>query len=101
MYLAKAANALRDAIKAEQASHGKFEVPEWDPVTQKTARETILMLASLGGMTTMFARQEDVDPISWLIGTAVGWGGNPPKDAIYLSGYPPQNDGNTACEVTI
>ena len=27
----KAANAVQDAIKVEQASIGKFEVPNWDP----------------------------------------------------------------------
>jgi para-nitrobenzyl esterase len=92
----KAANALQDAIKVEQASLGKFEVPSWDPVTQKTAREALLTLASLGGMTKMFGRKEDVDPVSFLLGSAGGWGGNPPQAAIYLPVFPKAGDGTTA-----
>lgn len=92
----KAANALQDAIKVDQAGLGKFEVPEWDPVTQKTAREALLSLASLGGMTKMFGRKDDVDPVSFLLGSAGGWGGNPPQAAIYVPVFPKASDGATA-----
>ena len=92
----KAANALQDAIKVEQASVGNFEVPEWDPVTQKAAREALLTLGSLGGTTKMFGRKEDVDPVSFLIGSAGGWGGNPPGAAIYIPVFPKASDGATA-----
>jgi hypothetical protein len=34
----KFANILQDAIKVEQPSVGKFEVPNWDPVSQKKIR---------------------------------------------------------------
>ncbi|GLS21052.1 hypothetical protein GCM10007874_40690 [Labrys miyagiensis] len=36
-----------------------------------------------------------VDPIRHLIGTALGWGGNPDKDATYLDVTPAENDGTT------
>ena len=31
-----------------------------------------------------------------LIGTAIGWGGNPDSNAMYVSAYPKVNDGKTA-----
>jgi para-nitrobenzyl esterase len=45
----KKANALQDEIKVEQASDGKFDVPQWDPVSQDKARNALLALGSLGG----------------------------------------------------
>jgi hypothetical protein len=98
----KAANAAQDAIKIEQAAVGKFEVPEWDPDTHAKARDALLALTALGGTReNRFGKPGEVDTISWLLGTAAGWGGNPPKDAIYVPGFPAQNDGVTAYEVTL
>jgi hypothetical protein len=92
----KMANTLQDAITVDQSSIGKFEVPSWDPVTQKTARDSLLALGSLGGTKSMFGRKEEVDPVSHLIGSAGGWGGNPPQAAIYSLVFPQASDGNTA-----
>jgi hypothetical protein len=39
--------------------------------------------------------QADVDPVRHLIGAATGWGGNPEKDAMYLTVVPNKNDGST------
>ncbi len=39
-------HALQDAIKVSQKSPGKFEVPNWDPVSQKKVRDALLVLAS-------------------------------------------------------
>jgi hypothetical protein len=41
------------------------------------------------------------DPVDHLIGTAIGWGGNPRSAADYQSFYPPQNDGRTAYTLTV
>jgi hypothetical protein len=35
-----------------------------------------------------------------LIGTATGWGGNPEKDALYLTVVPSKNDGVTVYKLT-
>ncbi len=64
----KVANAVQDAIKVEQASAGKFEVP---------------------------------DPFDHLIGTAIGWGGNPRNATDYQSFYPTKNDGTTVHRLTV
>ncbi|WP_163628579.1 DUF1214 domain-containing protein, partial [Morganella morganii] len=40
-------------------------------------------------------------PVRHLIGTAAGWGGNPDKDASYLSVTPAKNDGTTVHKLTV
>jgi hypothetical protein len=98
----KAANAAQDAMTIAPAGAGSFEVPAWDPVTHGRARDALLALNALGGTKdNRFGKAGEVDTISWLIGTAAGWGGNPPRDAIYLPGFPPKSDGQTAYEVTL
>lgn len=94
----KAANDLRDAIKVEQAVIGKWEAPHWDDKSRTEIRDALAILGrhqSIGS-GKMFGTKAEVDPVQHLIGTAIGWGGNPPSAAVYSSFYPPQNDGNTA-----
>ncbi|WP_232071724.1 DUF1254 domain-containing protein [Paraburkholderia pallida] len=90
------ARHLQDAIVVKQASPGKFEIPDWDPVSQAKVRDALRVLGStlpdLGGM---FGAKGQVDPVRHLIGTASAWGGNPTKDAIYLNVTPEKNDGKT------
>jgi hypothetical protein len=97
----KAANAVQDAIKVEQASAGRFEAPNWDRVSQTKARDALETLGSLGGTVDRFGKKQEVDPIDHLIGTAIGWGGNPRDAADYQSFYPPKNDGKTVYRLTL
>jgi len=93
----KVANAAQDKIKIEQAKIGKFEVPQWDPVTLKKAREALQALFALEGLKEpRFGRKDEIEPISWLVSTAAGWGGNPRRDADYVPFFPKNNDGKTA-----
>jgi hypothetical protein len=95
-------HALQDAIKVEQTSPGKFEVPNWDQASQKQVRDALLLLAAhTGGFRNAFGKKGQVDPVRHLIGTAAGWGGNPDKDASYLSYDPPENDGNTVYKLNV
>ena len=98
----KVANTLQDAIKVEQPSVGKFEVPNWDPVSQKKIRDALSVLGSmLGDMPgAMFGSKSEVNPVSHLIGTAIGWGGNPTEAAVYLGVYPKANDGKVVHKLT-
>jgi hypothetical protein len=100
----KAVHALQDAIKVEQKSVGKFEVPNWDQVSLKKVREALLALATANGgidSARMFGRKDAVDPVQHLIGTAAGWGGNPPHAALYAGAQPEQNDGKTAYRLVV
>jgi hypothetical protein len=96
------AHALQDAIKAEQKSQGIFQVPKWDPVSQKKIREALITLGTtITDTSHAFGTAEEVDPIQHLICAASTWGGNPRKDAIYLNFTPPKNDGKTIYKLTV
>lgn len=95
-------HALQDAIKVEQASPGTYQIPEWDPVSQNKVRDALLVLSSTRtDFRKSFGTKEDVDPIHHLIATAAGWGGNPDKDATYLSVTPTNNDGKTPYKLVV
>lgn len=95
-------HSLQDAIKVSQKGVGKFEVPNWDQASQKKVRDALLVLgATIPDYNKAFGSKDDVDPIQHLIGTATGWGGNPAKDATYLSGTVPKNDGATVYKLNV
>ena len=98
----KVANTLQDAITVEQPSVGKFEVPNWDPVSQKKIRDALSVLGSmLGDMPgAMFGSKSEVNPIRHLFGTAIGWGGNPTEAAVYQGASPRANDGKVVHKLT-
>jgi hypothetical protein len=98
-----AVHELQDAIKVEQPDGPeKFEVPNWDQVSQKKVREALLTLAStLPDSRRMFGRKDEVDPVRRLIGSASEWGGNPEKDALYLNVTPAKNDGKTVYKLNV
>lgn len=98
----KAAHALQDAIKVEQAGTGTYEVPNWDSASRDKVREDLIKRAA--GFTDsrgMFGPRGKVDPERHLIGAASGWGGNAGNDALYLTVVPPKNDGKTVHRMTI
>jgi hypothetical protein len=97
------ARALQDAIRVEQpGGPGKFEVPKWDPVSQKKIREALLVLATTVTDTSKaFGTKDQVDPVQRLIGAASAWGANPPKDATYLNFVPAKNDGKTVYRLIV
>jgi hypothetical protein len=95
-------HTLQDVIQGWQKSHGYFEVPEWDSKSQKRIRDALLVLGStLPDTHRTFGTRDQVDPVRHLIGTAMGWGGNPEDDAFYLNITPEKNDGTTVYELTV
>lgn len=91
-----AAHALQDAVAVEQPSAGRFEVPAWDEASQANVRNALNALAATVPDTRgMFGSAAETDPVRHLIGSASAWGGNPERDALYLSVVPPRNDGST------
>lgn len=96
------AHALQDAIKVEQKSAGTFDVPNWDQASQNKVRDALLVLGStIPDYNRAFGTKDQVDQLQHLIGTAAGWGGNPQKDATYLSGVAPKNDGTTVYKLNV
>jgi hypothetical protein len=99
----EAVHALQDGIKVDQpGGPGKFEVPQWDLASQKKVREALLVLAStLADTKLMFGPKSAVEPVRRLIGAASAWGGNPEKDALYLTVTPAKNDGKTIYRINV
>jgi len=97
-----AVHALQDAITVEQAQPGGFEIPAWDAASQKVARDALVALATtLPDAKGMFGTKDTTDPVRRLIGAANAWGGNPERDAFYLTVMPARNDGTTAYELVV
>lgn len=97
-----AVHKLQDAIQIEQKSPGKFEIPHWDAASQKKVRDALLVLGTtLPDSKRMFGLKSEVDPVRHLIGTAMAWGGNPEKDAIYINVTPSENDGKAIYRLTV
>ena len=97
----KQVHNLQDAITVSQKAPGKLDMPNWDAASQKKVRDALLVLSStLPETKRMFGPKSEVDPVRHLIGTATGWGGNPEKDAMYLTVTPSKNDGNTIYKLT-
>lgn len=90
-----AAHALQDAITVAQARTGSFEAPAWDAVSQGKLRSALVSLGPFGGTGTKFGARNEINPVSHLIGAAVGWGGNPDNAAMYETVFPKANDGTT------
>jgi len=99
----KKVHALQDAIKVDQpGGPGRFEVPNWDQASQKKVRDALLVLGTtLPDTKRMFGPRDQVDPVRHLIGTAMAYGGNPEKDALYLNITPIKNDSRTVHRLTI
>lgn len=97
-----AVHALQDAIGVRQDSIGAFETQKWDPDSQKSVRDALVQLMeTMPDSKGMFGSKEDTEPVRHLIGSATGWGGNPEKDATYLSFFPANNDGVTVHRLTV
>ncbi|TCM19370.1 uncharacterized protein DUF1214 [Novosphingobium sp. PhB165] len=93
-------HALQDAIEVTQARPGQFEIPSWN---QESLTATRAQVRKMTGFDTRkaFGARGHVDPTSHLIGTARGWGGNPERDAVYISGQPTANDGTTVHRLVV
>ena len=97
----KAAHKLQDAVSVKQADIGKFEVPNWNKEEVEKMRATINVVgATVTNAEKFFGKKEDLDPVYWLLGAALGWGGLPAADASYVSVFPENNDGKTAYTLT-
>ncbi|OBH15616.1 DUF1254 domain-containing protein [Mycolicibacter terrae] len=96
------ARGLQDQITVAQENSGSFDVPRWDPVSQKKVSDALLELAeTIPDTRGMFGTLADTDPVRHLIGAAAAWGGNPETDALYLNVTPTRNDGHTVYRLTV
>ena len=93
---------LQDGIHVAQKNPGTLEIPKWDKASQDKMREALTALAStITGFSNAFGTKQQTDPIMHLIGAAVGWGGNPDKDAKYLNLNVSNDDGKQVYKLTV
>ncbi|WP_395396145.1 DUF1254 domain-containing protein (plasmid) [Novosphingobium sp. BL-8A] len=93
-------HALQDAITVEQpGGPGTFEVPDWEKASLDATRAELCKAKV--DLSNAFGKPDEVDPGAHLIATAMGWGGNPPRDAVYLMFEPAVNDGKTKYRLTV
>jgi hypothetical protein len=93
---------LQDAVVVEQADIGKFEVPHWNKEEVEQMRATInVVAATVTDTSRMFGKKEELDPVYWMLGAALGWGGLPAAAATYVNVVPEKNDGKTPYTLTV
>ncbi len=56
----------------------------------------MVVASTVSEASKMFGVKEELDPVYWMLGTAIGWGGLPAKAAMYAINVPEKNDGKTA-----
>jgi hypothetical protein len=96
-------HSLQDALRVSQRASGAFDVPDWDEISRKKVQTALLQLGTtIADTRRMYGANEKlVDPVKHVIGSAMLWGGNPERDALYLPITPAKNDGRTVYKLSV
>lgn len=79
-------NRIQDGFVIESAGGAEFVYPDYDEATLDATRAPLLELSrGLSDFSAAFGREDQVDPVRHLLGTASGWGGLPEEEATYLN----------------
>ncbi len=100
----KAAHALQDAVKVEQADPGRLELPNWCEEDMVKMREAAAVLGSSVPDSSVFFGVKGDPGFTYLermMGSGVGWGGLQRRDALYQQVVPERNDGETPYVLTV
>jgi hypothetical protein len=88
----KAAHQLQDEVRIKQADKGRFEIPDWNHEEIEETRKAINVVASTVSDTSkMFGKKEELDPVYWMLGAALGFGGLPASASMYVNVVPEKN----------
>jgi len=81
-----AANAVQDGLVVAASSAEPFTMPAYEPGSFTAVRKALIELGrTLPDSARAFGARDAVDPVRHLIATAIGWGGLPETEAIYLN----------------
>ena len=96
------AHDAQDAIKVEGGGSGPFDAPEWDQEALAVGRKALNDFAAALGFeaSKAFGRKDEIEPTSYLIGAAAGWGGLPQSAAMYEIDSVTRNNGEVPYKVT-
>jgi len=98
----KAAHEVQNNVVTSQDDKGVFEIPNWNKESVEKMRATINVVgATAKDSSKMFGKKENLDPVYWMLGAALGWGGLPAEAATYAIAFPKKNDGNTPYTLTV
>ncbi|MGJ3403948.1 DUF1214 domain-containing protein [Glutamicibacter sp. Je.9.36] len=93
-------NDLQRQLAITSVSQREFVAPPYDVESLKSTRNSLLERGrELSGLERCFGSRTEVDPERHLIGTALGWGGLPEKEATYINVDPGLPD--THFELTV
>ena len=82
----KKANELQDQVILKSNSAKPYTHPNYDKVSYKKTYDSVIDLSrGVSDLKRMFGKKEDVGEVRHLLGTALGWGGLPEKEAYYLN----------------
>ncbi|MEM6496103.1 MAG: DUF1254 domain-containing protein [Pseudomonadota bacterium] len=85
------AHSHQDGFSIEAATAEPYPPKEFDTESLDAIRASLVARVSEADEPErFFGRPEDVDPEMFLIATAVGWGGLPYDDAVYISTIVPE-----------
>lgn len=84
-----AANAVQDGLGLTATSAEPLVLPDYDEKSFTAVRTALMELGrNLSDLSRMFGTRDSVDPVHHLIGTAIGWGGLPEQEAVYVTVEP-------------
>ena len=78
--------AIQDGITIEAKSSKPYSHPNYDKESYEATYKPLIELSrGLPETSRMFGKEEHVDKVRHLLGTAFGWGGLPENEAFYLT----------------
>ena len=85
--ISRQVHALQDAIRSISERPRRVRGSRLGPAQPQEGARRAAPARRDGARTRarMFGTRTEVDPVRHLIGTAIGWGGNPSQDAMYVS----------------
>jgi hypothetical protein len=91
----KTVHGLQDAVEVAARSSVPYTHPDYDKSQYDRLYGLILQLGEFTSESSRaFGTRDEVDPIQHLINTAIGWGGLPSYETIYLSDSSPHPVGH-------
>ena len=67
------AHRLRDQVGIVQDDIGILDLPNWDQEQVESVRSTLAEVGALAADSSkMFGRRDDLDPVYWTLGAAMG-----------------------------
>ncbi len=82
-------HVLQDQLQIEAKSSQPFIVPDYDRKSFENVLKAVIELGRFAtDSTRTFGPRNGIDPVKYMIGAAIGWGGLPDDQALYINVEP-------------